>query len=397
MNRIHRLENTVQEYAWGSRSAIAKLLGEPVPSTRPQAELWMGAHPKAPSQVVLEVETVPLTRWIARDPHAVLGGAAEPFSNELPFLFKVLAAAMPLSIQAHPDLEQAREGFARENARGIELSASTRNYRDPNHKPELICALTPFWALNGFREPARIRALAGALGTRGVDALCTLLDGPDGIRRFFSELMTMAREPLCVMVRESVEKARGLADTDPAFDWMVRLSREFPDDPGVLGPLMLNLVRLEPGQAMALPARRLHAYLDGTGMEIMANSDNVLRGGLTVKHVDVPELLRVLSFEPSRPGVMEPTRVSDAEAVYTSSAREFVLSAINVSQAAPFDAPRDHSVEILFCTSGRGHIREPGADRSLDFHRGDSFVVPAAAGHYQVAGEASVFRAGVPL
>ncbi|MBW2261254.1 MAG: mannose-6-phosphate isomerase, class I [Deltaproteobacteria bacterium] len=394
---MHRLKNPVQEYAWGSRSAIAKLLGEPVPSTKPQAELWMGAHPKAPSLVLLDVETVALTKWIQRDPRAVLGAAAGSFSNELPFLFKVLAAGMPLSIQAHPDIDQAREGFERENAEGIDISADRRNYRDPNHKPELICALTPFWALNGFRQPGEIRTLAGALGSEGLDALCSCLDGRDGIRRFFSDLMTMAREPLRTLVRESVGKARGLADTDPAFDWMVRLSHEFPDDPGVLGPLLLNLVRLEPGQAMALPARRLHAYLDGTGMEIMANSDNVLRGGLTVKHVDVPELLRVLSFEPSDPGVAGPDRTSDVESVYRSGAREFVLSVISVSSGAPFDAPADHGAEILFCTSGSGRIWEPEADRSLDYGRGDSFIVPAAAGHYQIAGEATLYRACVPV
>ncbi len=396
MNRIRRLSNPVQEYAWGSRSAIAKLLGQPVPSPGPQAELWMGAHPRAPSLVQLDVETVALTEWIARDPRAVLGAAAGSFSNQLPFLLKVLAAGMPLSIQAHPDLDQAREGFERENAAGIDISASQRNYRDPNHKPELICALTPFWALNGFRQPERIRELAGALGCAGVDALCAHLGGADGIRRFFSDLMTMAREPLRALVRESVGRARSIADADPAFDWMVRLSHEFPDDPGVLGPLMLNLVRLEPGQAMALPARRLHAYLDGTGMEIMANSDNVLRGGLTVKHVDVPELLRVLSFEPSDPGVTGPERASDVESIYRSDAREFVLSVIRVLAATPFDAPADHGAEIVFCTQGRGRIWEPEADRSLDLGRGDSFIVPAAAGHYQIAGEATLYRAAVP-
>ena len=396
MNRIRRLRNPVQEYAWGSRSAIARLLGQPVPSPVPQAELWMGAHPRAPSLVLLDVEEVPLTRWIEGDPRAVLGPAAGSFSNELPFLFKVLAAGMPLSIQAHPDLDQAREGFERENAAGIDVSDGSRNYRDPNHKPELICALTPFWALNGFRQPERIAELAGALGSEQVDALCRSLDAPDGIRRFFSGLMTMDQEPLRALVRESVDRARGLADADPAYDWMVRLSHDFPDDPGVLGPLMLNLVRLEPGQAMALPARRLHAYLDGTGMEIMANSDNVLRGGLTVKHVDVPELLRVLSFEPSDPGVTGPRTRSGVESVYEGGAREFVLSVIEVASGTPFDAPAEHGAEILFCTRGRGRIWEPAAEHSLDFGRGDSFIVPAAAGTYQVAGEATVFRAGVP-
>lgn len=392
MNRIRRLANPVQEYAWGSRSSIARLIGEPVPTARPQAELWMGAHPKAPSRVLVDGGDATLDEWIRRDPVSILGPrAAVEFSGRLPFLFKVLAAAMPLSIQAHPDLEQAREGFERENEASIPLDAPERNYRDPNHKPELICALTPFWALNGFRPPEQTRRLVDALGLESMRSLATL-----ELETFFRELMGMEHGRRRRIVGEASSAARSLATRDAAFDWMVRFQLEFPDDPGVLSPLLLNLVRLEPGQAMALPARRLHAYLDGTGIEIMANSDNVLRGGLTVKHVDVPELLRVLSFEPSDPGVMEPERVSETELVYRSQAREFELAVIEVAPGSSHSAAEERCVQILICTDGSGRIDEMESGYWLEIGRGDSFLVPASSGPYVVSGRAALYRATVP-
>lgn len=395
MNKIRKLSNPVQEYAWGSRSAIAGLLGEPVPSPVPQAELWMGTHPKAPSLVEHEDGTVPLTEWIKRDPISVLGPrAAVAFSRELPFLFKVLAAAQPLSIQAHPDMDQAREGFDRENEAGIPLSAPERNYRDPNHKPELICALTPFWALNGFRPPEAILPLADRLG---IGELASSIGASSGLARFFTDLMTMDPDRRKRLVGSATEAARALAAHDPVFDWMVKLSYEFPDDPGILSPIFLNLVRLEPGQAMALPSRRLHAYLDGTGIEIMANSDNVLRGGLTVKHVDVDELVRVLAFEPSDPGVEGPRRVSDTESSYRSDAREFLLSRIDVAPPIPHTSSEERTVEILVCTAGSGRIDEMHSGYWLDVERGASFLVPASSGPYKISGEVTLYRASVPI
>jgi mannose-6-phosphate isomerase len=392
MNRIRRLLNPVQEYAWGSRSAIAKLLGQPVPSPRPQAELWMGAHPRAPSHVLLDGGEVRLDEWIQKDPVTVLGPrTAVGFDRQLPFLLKVLAAGLPLSIQAHPDREQAREGFAREEEAGIPRDAPERNYRDDNHKPELICALTRFWALNGFRATDEIARLVERLDVVDLEAIVS-----DDLAGTLSTLLGMQPAMRRTLVGQVVDSARRLATEDPAYDWIGRLQMEYPDDAGVLGPLLLNLVRLEPGQAMALPARRLHAYLDGTGIEIMANSDNVLRGGLTVKHVDVPELLTVLEFEPSDPGVMAAEPVSRTESLYPGQAREFALSSIHVSGRDVFSSPEEREVEILLCTEGSGRLDEMRTGYWLEVSRGDSFLVPAAAGPYSIQGRATLFRARVP-
>jgi len=391
MHGIHRLRNTVQRYAWGSRSDIAELIGEPVPSPTPQAELWMGAHPLAPSLVVLDGAEMPLDAWIASDPASILGARTASEFGSLPFLLKVLAAARPLSIQAHPDASQAREGFSRESAAGIPLDSPERCYRDPGHKPELICALKPFSALNGFRPPRSIRALLDALG---VDEVRDLAPLDQGLETFFTTLMTSPPALLGRAVDLAARAARRLA-ADPVFDWIVRLHAEHPGDPGVLSPLFLNLVRLDPGQAMALPSGRLHAYLEGAGIEIMASSDNVLRGGLTPKHVDVPELVRILSFEPSDPAPTSAVRVSSTEMAYPPSAREFALSVVRVTPASSHSPAPLHGIEILLCTEGAGRIADLPSGRTLDLARGSSFVVPASSS-YAIEGDATLYRARVP-
>ncbi|HSO19302.1 MAG TPA: mannose-6-phosphate isomerase, class I, partial [Desulfosarcina sp.] len=217
---IYRLENTIQNYAWGSSTAIAELLGQPSPSRHPQAELWMGTHPKGPSRVVVDGERMPLQRLIEQDPLAVLGPhAADRFDNALPYLFKVLAAARPLSIQAHPSKDQAQKGFSKENQDHIPLDAPDRNYRDDNHKPEIICALTPFWGVNGFRSAATaVRLLEPVCPEPLKKALNTLMhDGEPGLQAFFESMMTLpdaARESAARQIRE---KAGRLAHSSPVY------------------------------------------------------------------------------------------------------------------------------------------------------------------------------------
>jgi mannose-6-phosphate isomerase len=400
---ICRLINHVQEYAWGSTTAIPELLGEAVPASRPQAELWMGAHPRGPSQVKIGGRRLSLAELIAREPEAVLGAAAAArFGAALPFLFKVLAASSPLSIQAHPDREQARAGFARENKEGIPLDAFHRNYRDANHKPEILCALTPFRALKGFRPAAEILSCCRRLGLKSLEGELALLRSPaGGLKAFFGALMRLParrREALCVRAAELAAAGGGPSDgAEPFRTWIVRLQSLYPGDIGVLSPLFLNLIRLEPGEAIYLPAGELHAYLEGTGIELMANSDNVLRGGLTAKHMDVPELLRILRFEPAAAACQESRPGAPGETVYESPAREFRLSRLEVSGRPGYAAGGPRSVEILLCTEGEGVVRALPRGRETPVRRGQSLLVPAGLPGYAVRGAAVFYKAAVPF
>jgi len=395
---IHRLENPVQHYAWGSRTSIPELLGRPSPAEQPWAELWMGAHAVATSRVRGDEGSEPLDAFIARDPEAVLGPAvARHFAGGLPFLFKVLAAAAPLSIQAHPSLAQAREGFARENRAGVALDAPERCYRDANHKPELLCALTPFHALNRFREPREIAERFAALGEPAIAAAVAVLKSRtdrDGLAAFFAALWSLALPARRALVASAVAWARSGVD-DSAARWVGELAIAYPHDIGVVAPLLLNVVELAPGEAMYLPAGELHSYLDGTGIEIMANSDNVLRGGLTPKHVNVPELLRTLSFRAGAIERLRPHVAADGAGVYDTPTDEFSLGVLEVRPATPFVAPAERGIEILLCTSGHGRILGGEIHPVV---RGDCFVVPAAVPDYSVEGDLTLYRAtpGIP-
>ena len=392
------LENPIQDYAWGSRTAIAELLGRPGPSPGPEAELWIGGHPKAPSRIVAPPGLGTLDEAIQKDPVGLLGReVCDHFGNELPFLLKVLAAAEPLSIQAHPDHEQARRGWARENAEGIPVDAPRRNYRDPNHKPELVCALEPFFALKGFRpveevarnlEPVARPEFAAELGRLARER------SPSSLRALFARLMTLDGEEQVSVLKRSTAEAARRRHTDPAWEWVGRLMTRYPADVSVLSPLYLNLVTLAPGEALFLPAGELHAYLGGTALEIMANSDNVLRGGLTPKHVDLSELMRLLQFRAEQPQIVRPERRDDGARVYVTPAEEFELALLRLSSEAPQPVAGDHGLEVLLVVDGR--VRLSSAQTTLDLTRGDAVLVPAAADAYSLEGEARVARARVP-
>lgn len=400
MNTIYKLTNPIQHYAWGSRTAIPELLGRDNPDNKPWAELWMGAHPKAPSWADCGGSLIALPDLIAQDPNAMLGAEVNAaYDGRLPFLFKVLAAGQPLSIQAHPNLDQAREGFERENQAGIPLDAPHRNYRDANHKPETLCALTPFWAVRGFRHAAEIVSLAQDLGLAEPAAELARLQrepGRPALRAFFEALMTMPNERKATVVRRVAEAAGTTKKKDPVSEWIEKLHARYPGDIGVLCPIFLNLIRLEPGQAMYLPAGELHAYLDGLGMELMANSDNVLRGGLTPKHMDLPELLGLLTFSDQDIELLAPEMQIPAEHIYPKRTDEFLLSVLTPTDAQPYQSEASHGVEILFCTQGEGNL-EPGPDvAGLPFRQGDSFFVPASAPDYRLTGNATLYRAAIP-
>jgi len=393
---MFKLDNPIQNYAWGSHHALAKLLGAPSPSEKPEAELWLGAHPSAPSRVLPSGES--LAAFIERDPERVLGtDAHRKYGARLPFLLKVLAAESPLSLQAHPNSAQARAGFETEEARGVPITASSRNYKDPNHKPELICALTPFSALCGFRGIPQtlelFRFLGGSLLKYVVEILAEL-PNEAGLAQVFSTLMSASPERKASLAREVLDRATLLAAIEGPFQHelssAVRIGVLYPGDVGIVTALLLNLVRLEPGQALYLAAGNLHAYLEGVGVEIMANSDNVLRGGLTPKHVDIGELSHVLDFRSGPVEVLRGEEVGGAR-VYRTPAPEFELSSVRL--------PADHAVnlsdrrgpEIVLCEQGEVTLSD--SRETLSLAQGQAAFIAADEPGYAVSGTGRLFRA----
>ncbi|MBW2709912.1 MAG: mannose-6-phosphate isomerase, class I [Deltaproteobacteria bacterium] len=399
MEHISILKNPVQKYAWGSGTALQSLLGWPEPWKEPAAELWMGVHPKAPSAVEVDGGWRSLIDVIASDPVSVLGtDAAEQFSNRLPFLFKVLAADRPLSIQVHPDMNQAQDGFERENRRNIPIDAPDRNYKDASHKPECLCAVTRFEAMKGFRAPEDILKLMDRVFRKTpFKALDPLRKdpNPDGLKRFFTSLMTMDAARQARVVNEAVEGARRIAGEDRAFYWLLELNREYPGDGGVLSPLYLNLVDLSPGDAIYVPAGELHAYLSGVGMEIMASSDNVLRGGLTPKHIDIPELLGIVNFTATSVLKQRPLADDNFERIYETPAAEFQLSEIVLNGHERFLSRQERSVEILICMAGEGLIEESESGWALPLSKGVSVIVPSVVPGYTLSGNMALYKGGV--
>ncbi|MFH0244098.1 mannose-6-phosphate isomerase, class I [Streptomyces sp. HK10] len=399
------LTNTVRPYAWGSTTAIPELLGTE-PTGEPQAELWMGAHPGAPSRTDRGGGT-PLSEAIAADPEGELGPAAvEAFGPRLPFLLKVLAAASPLSLQVHPDLAQAREGFADEEERGIPAGAPHRNYKDANHKPELVCALTPFTGLCGFRRPAGTADLLEALDVGGLKPYADILRArpeDEALSEVLTAVLSADREAIAETVGAAAAAARRLAAGEGPYAReyaaYAGIAGHYPGDPGVLAATLLNVVRLEPGEALYLGAGVPHAYLGGLGVELMANSDNVLRCGLTPKHVDVPELLRVVRFEPMEPEVLRPRATSGGEEVYAAPVDEFRLSRYVLAPGSEPHDLEDRTPQILLCTEGEITLREVtagGAGGELVLPRGRSAFVRAGE-RVAVLGSGTLFRATVAV
>jgi mannose-6-phosphate isomerase len=346
----------------------------------------MGAHPKACSTLP---DGQSLSDYIQGDPRSVLGEAAATFENKLPFLFKILAAAQPLSIQCHPNLEQARAGFAAENAAGLALDASKRNYRDENHKPELIVALEEFWALKGFRNPAEIRRLLQLAEIKSLSPLLPLLDSDAGLAEFFRELMTIADEKKRAALDELQAGLSNLPEAESR--WTGELLRQYPSDIAATAPLVLQLVQLQAGQGLYLGAGELHAYLQGTGLEIMANSDNVLRGGLTPKHVDVDELMRVLNFEHHPPQILAPLPNEGSRLrTYPTPSREFTLSEVQLRDDIAFEHVL-HSASIFLGLGGTSEFR--WADQSLSLAEGGVAFASANTGQLEIQGSARLWIA----
>ena len=405
------LRGALRTYAWGSRTAIAEFTGRPVPAAHPEAELWFGAHPGDPAWLKTAQGETSLLEVLVADPEGQLGSAlCARFGDVLPFLVKVLAADEPLSLQAHPSADQAVEGYLREERMGIPVSSPVRNYRDTSHKPELLVALQSFEALAGFRQASRTTELLRALAVSDLDPFIDLLNDQsdaDGLRALFTTWITAPQPDIDVLVPAVLDGAiqyvsSGATEFQSEAKTVLELGERYPGDAGVLAALLLNRISLAPGEAIFLPAGNLHAYLRGVGVEVMANSDNVLRGGLTPKHVDVPELLRVLDFTPTtEERLRAQTRREGPELIYETPTDEFAVALLTLDGddlGHEIDAPSRHEgPQILLCTEGAATVH--GKSKSLTLERGMAAWVAAEDGPIRLVAQepTKLFRATVGL
>ncbi len=368
------MTNAVRHYPWGSRTVIPDLLGDLALAEQPCAELWMGGHPDDPS--VLSDGT-PLDKAIAAEPDRFLGVDVKArFGCRLPFLMKVLAADAPLSLQAHPTIEQARAGYAAEEAAGVPSNDPTRTFKDAWHKPELLLALTTFEALCGFRPVEEsLHCLAKLQLPELKPTIAALARG--GLRAAIPQLLALSGERRSTLVAAVAEAAaRSVAAHDPeyinTYRWAATLAETYPGDPGVVISLMCNHLKLAPGEAVFLPAGNLHAYLSGAGVEVMASSDNVLRGGLTSKHVDLAALIEVLDFTDGRVPVIHPV-LGPGGLRYPVPVEDFDLTRVQLDDRA--GVLTTGGPQVLLCVDGRA-VLASGEDE-LVLERGQSAFVPA--------------------
>lgn len=392
---MKRLTGRVQNYAWGSTTAIPELLGR-APGSEPEAELWLGAHPSAPSRY----GDLGLDAAVDAAPDLVGEASVAQFGPRLPFLLKVLAAAEPLSLQAHPSRSEAEAGFARESAAGVPLTAPERTYRDDWPKPEAICALGEFHGLCGFRDPLRTADLLEQLGvaelTELVDALRT--GGSAALATVFPDILRRPEE-FGALVPTVATAATPYAGDEGEFGFFCRTAVELaevrPGDAGVIAALLTHRVVLQRYEALFLPAGNMHAYLHGLGVEIMANSDNVLRGGLTDKHVDVPELARLVDFTPAEPEILAPTEEVAGIFAYPTPAPEFDLW--RIESRSTLLLPGDGGARIVLVVDGELSLESPGTlatpSETLQLARGESALVPAGELSVVVRGGGTAFVA----
>jgi mannose-6-phosphate isomerase len=395
---VDLLEPVTQPYAWGSHTAIAELQGRPAPTASPEAELWMGAHPSAPSGVERDGTRTTLDAVIAADPAVELGAeCAARFGGRLPFLLKVLAAEQALSIQVHPSRQQAEAGYRAENERGLAPGDKSRNYVDDWPKPEILCALTPFEVLAGMRTGADAAALLRVLAVRELVPLAAeLVTAPAAPARALATILAWPAADRGALVGDVVAAcervAAGGGEYAAACAAAVRLAGEHPGDLGIIASLLLRHAVLRPGEAVYLPAGGLHAYLHGTGVELLANSDNVVRAGLTAKHIDIPELLKLTDPTVAVP-VIEPRAIGAGVSVYDSPAPEFRLYR---AELGPGEVTLPGTcARVVLCVEGVGALR--ASSGSLKVAKGESCYLSAADGGVTASGPAVLFIAGSGL
>ena len=395
---MYRLTPATQSYAWGSTTAIQDVL-RTVPDGLPLAEAWFGAYPAAPARIA---DGPTLDAFIAKDPEHALGvGVATRFGAHLPYLLKLIAADAPLSLQVHPDIQRARAGYAAEDAAGIPLNAPERNYKDDNHKPELVYALTRLDAMVGFRAPRRAAELLTGLDVPLAARLRDILvadPSSAGVRAAFSWLLTADTRPCARDVDEfAAACARRLEDGSPSprtDRTVMRLAAAYPGDPGAVTSVLLNPVTLRPGEALFVPAGTVHAYLGGLALEIMANSDNVLRAGLTAKHVDAEELLATLDTVAAPPIRIAPERVFTSTEIFYAPVDDFELSVTRLTDEGTTRIP-GRGPRVLVCIEGEVEVHGEH-DGTLVLAKGQAAFVPAADGPLSARGDGVLVQADVP-
>ncbi len=394
---IYRLKNKIQPYAWGSKALLTELFNMSNPHNKPQAELWMGTHPKGCSVVIRENDEITLDKFIAENPQKILGKKVYQKFSCLPYLFKILAVAEPLSIQVHPNKADAEAGFLRENQLGKSLLANNRNYKDNNHKPEMIVAITPFRAMNGFRPLEQIIELFSTIDIKALEVEFLKFKknvNEKSLENFFSYLLRLDDREKEIAVEElliNTKKATNNKLAQVAFKLVQECAILYPNDIGLFAPLLLNIIELKVGQAMFLPARTPHAYLQGCGAEIMANSDNVLRAGLTPKHIDVEELLNNLDYVCKDVNFVQSTIIDGCREVFNVLVDDFLLEKIKLTNSLNNLQLECDSFEILFCLSGNIIVQYEETIQRL--FSGQSVMVSANIKCYTMSGQGEVIRA----
>lgn len=384
------MQNVIQTYAWGSRTSINELFDIPNPENAPQAEIWMGAHPNGCSSVEWESNQIKLSDLIAKDTASFLSAETVKEFGELPYLFKVLAANQALSVQVHPSKREAEVGYEKENQAGIPLTSPVRNYKDPNHKPELVYALTSYQAMNGFRSFSDILHRFQSIKSETLLPLIQKFSAnqtASGLENFFTTLLSLNGAEKELALHDLLNFAH--QKTSDISELILELSQTYPGDIGLFTPLLLNVITLNPGEAMYLDARTPHAYLKGTGLEVMANSDNVLRAGLTPKHIDVIELASCTAFKekPFDTLTLEPTVHEFGEQKYAIPVNDFKFSLYPSPQQA---VVKPQSAEIIMAIDEEvvlSHLSE-----TFVLQKGQSVFIPAYVDEYSIQSQARVAR-----
>lgn len=393
--QLVKLSGAVQHYDWGGKTYIPELVGTQNAANQPFAELWMGDHPGAPATAFLPEAEVSLHDLFHAAPDWLGKNMVASFGTRLPYLFKILDVHSMLSIQVHPDKAAAVEGFREENKADIPINAPNRNFKDDNHKPEVMAALSDFWLLHGFRSDEETDQIL-----QSVTELNFLYETwkLSGIKVLYRHLMEMPQDEIDERLLPLAERLGANVPNDkhhPDF-WAWRAIQAFRPttgrfDRGIFSIYLFNLVNLKPGEGIYQGAGIPHAYLEGVNVELMANSDNVFRGGLTTKHIDVPLLLQHLHFDPVTPIAIRGTSRSETEMVYPTPAPDFELSCIRLEKDQVHTSESVCGPHILIILEGSVLV-----NKQQPFRRGECFLVPEGL-KYEITGQAVLYKAGLPV
>lgn len=398
---MYKLKGKVQHYAWGGTQYIPELLGIANAENKPFAEYWMGAHTSSPALIEISADTqLPITELLADESEKILGKPTVDRFGGLPYLLKVLDVKDMLSIQVHPTKAEAAKGFARENEMGVPLDAPHRNYKDDNHKPEVMVALSEFWLLHGFKEKSLL--LETLQEIEAFNFLISIFES-EGYYGLYKQVMEMPQqrvdEVLAPVLQQALPlyKSNLLSKASPAYWACKTLNAAQPSftniDRGIFSIYFFNVLQLHPAQAIFQGAGVPHAYLEGQNIELMSNSDNVLRGGLTPKHIDVPELLKHTLFQGIVPAVMEGIK-QGAETIYHCPVPDFVVSAIELEKDGSYEHVAN-SAEIILVVSGDVEIKNDL--RSIHLQKGEAALMYNAESYAIKANTpATLYKAGVP-